>query len=320
MSAILAVESLSRHFVTASGPLWRRRTRINKAVDRVSLSLASNQVLGLVGESGCGKTTIGLMLLRLLAPTGGTIRYRGDDITNAQDSALKRVRREMQIIFQDPFASLDPMWTLNQIVIEPFVIHNRYDRSERLDRAAQLLRQVGLDPGYGSRYPHELSGGQRQRVAIARALALEPTVIVADEPTSALDVSVKAQIVNLLSRLQRDRGLTLFFISHDLSLVRHVCDTIAVMYRGRIVEQGPTDAIFADPIHPYTRVLLESIPIADPKQRRRRLLRQEDHRAAAREALGSRFRPAPDETTAGAPEPELHEVRPGHRVRCIRAE
>lgn len=317
MSAVLSVESLSRYFISSSGPFRQQRRQVNKAVDGVSFSLASNHVLGLVGESGCGKTTTGLMLMRLLEPTDGTIRYQGNDITGVQDSELREVRREMQIIFQDPFASLDPMWTLNQIVAEPFVIHELYERCERLDRAANLLQQVGLDPMYGSRYPHELSGGQRQRVAIARALALEPTVIVADEPTSALDVSVKAQIINLLKRLQQEQGLSMIFISHDLSLVRHISDTIAVMYRGKIVEQGSTDEIFECPIHPYTRVLLESIPIADPKRRRRRMLRQDDHKAAAQEALGSDFRPAPEESILGLPESDLYEIRPNHLVRCI---
>lgn len=319
MSAVLSVESLSRYFISSSGPFRQQRRQVNKAVDGVSFSLASNHVLGLVGESGCGKTTTGLMLMRLLEPTDGTIRYQGNDITGVQDSELREVRREMQIIFQDPFASLDPMWTLNQIVAEPFVIHELYERCERLDRAANLLQQVGLDPMYGSRYPHELSGGQRQRVAIARALALEPTVIVADEPTSALDVSVKAQIINLLKRLQQEQGLSMIFISHDLSLVRHISDTIAVMYRGKIVEQGSTDEIFECPIHPYTRVLLESIPIADPKRRRRRMLRQDDHKAAAQEALGSDFRPAPEESIPGLPESDLYEIRPNHLVRCIPA-
>ena len=319
MSAVLSVESLSRYFISSSGPFRQQRRQVNKAVDGVSFSLASNHVLGLVGESGCGKTTTGLMLMRLLEPTDGTIRYQGNDITGVQDSELREVRREMQIIFQDPFASLDPMWTLNQIVAEPFVIHKLYERYERLDRAADLLQQVGLDPMYGSRYPHELSGGQRQRVAIARALALEPTVIVADEPTSALDVSVKAQIINLLKRLQQEQGLSMIFISHDLSLVRHISDTIAVMYRGKIVEQGSTDEIFECPIHPYTRVLLESIPIADPKRRRRRMLRQDDHKAAAQEALGSDFRPAPEESIPGLPESDLYEIRPNHLVRCIPA-
>lgn len=319
MSAVLSVESLSRYFISSSGPFRQQRRQVNKAVDGVSFSLASNHVLGLVGESGCGKTTTGLMLMRLLEPTDGTIRYQGNDITGVQDSELREVRREMQIIFQDPFASLDPMWTLNQIVAEPFVIHELYERYERLDRAADLLQQVGLDPMYGSRYPHELSGGQRQRVAIARALALEPTVIVADEPTSALDVSVKAQIINLLKRLQQEQGLSMIFISHDLSLVRHISDTIAVMYRGKIVEQGSTDEIFECPIHSYTRVLLESIPIADPKRRRRRMLRQDDHKAAAQEALGSDFRPAPEESIPGLPESDLYEIRPNHLVRCIPA-
>ena len=319
MSTVLSVESLSRYFISSSGPFRQQRRQVNKAVDGVSFSLASNHVLGLVGESGCGKTTTGLMLMRLLEPTDGTIRYQGNDITGVQDGELREVRREMQIIFQDPFASLDPMWTLNQIVAEPFVIHELYERYERLDRAADLLQQVGLDPMYGSRYPHELSGGQRQRVAIARALALEPTVIVADEPTSALDVSVKAQIINLLKHLQQEQGLSMIFISHDLSLVRHISDTIAVMYRGKIVEQGSTDEIFECPIHPYTRVLLESIPIADPKRRRRRMLRQDDHKAAAQEALGSDFWPAPEESIPGLPESDLYEIRPNHLVRCIPA-
>lgn len=313
MSDILQVVDLKKHFLTQSRKNWRKRQRFVRAVDGISFTIGENEVIGLVGESGCGKTTAGTLIMRLLEPTGGSIIFRGTDITGLDSEALKPIRKDMQIIFQDPFASLDPMMSLYQIVTEPFDIHDLYSRSERIDRANHLLDIVGLDGSYGTRYPHELSGGQRQRVAIARALALEPSLLIADEPTSALDVSVKAQIINLLEEVQDRIGLSVLFISHDLSIVRHISNRIVVMYFGKIVETGGSDEIFESPTHPYTRVLLESIPVPNPRKRRRRKLSMEDHTSAAEQALGSGFTfKAPSEDSM----PTLCEISPGHLVSC----
>lgn len=325
MNEVLTVRNLKKHYKSVKGPLWNRQRHTVKAVDGISFSLEENQVMGIVGESGCGKTTTGMMLIGLETPTEGEVNYQGENLYGMEEGALKTLRRNMQIIFQDPFASLDPMWNLGQIITEPFVIHQLYSPSERLDRTAELLKIVGLDGDYIIRYPHELSGGQRQRVAIARALALEPSFIIADEPTSALDVSVKAQIINLLEELQEEKGLSMIFISHDLSVVHHICNRIQVMYYGKIVESGPTEAIFANPIHPYTRVLLESIPVADPARRRERKLSQEDHLDISRELLGSDFTLDPpqdgsgDSSIAGLEiDPKLEEVERDHLVRVYR--
>ena len=312
---IVRVKDLKKHFISKSGPPWKRSVSQVKAVDGVSFSLSEHQVIGLVGESGCGKTTVGNLVVNLLKPTAGTVLFRGQDINRVDEESLKAVRRKMQIVFQDPFASLDPRMTLQQIVIEPYEIHGLYEKAERRDRADHLLSIVGLDPSYGTRYPHELSGGQRQRVAIARSLALDSEVLVADEPTSALDVSVKAQIINLLEELQERIGLSMIFISHDLSMVRHISDHIEVMYYGKIVESGDTDIIFENPIHPYTRVLLEAIPVPNPRMRRRRKLSLEEQRSEGGHRLG-------DEFVLESPDPEaeaeLYRVEADHRVRCYR--
>jgi ABC-type oligopeptide transport system ATPase subunit len=244
--------------------------RTLQAVRDVSLVLPRNKILGLVGESGSGKSTTGLMALRLVEPTTGQVLVNGTDITGLDHKALKPFRRKMQVVFQDSYSALDPMMTLAQIVAEPLHIHGLGSARDQADQALDWLVRVGLDRSYGSRYPHELSGGQRQRVAIARALILRPDVLVADEPTSALDVSVKAQIINLLQDLQTEMGLSILFISHDLSVVRSLTDSVAVMLAGRIVEQAPTEAIFADPRHIYTRSLLDAIPALNPKDRQRR--------------------------------------------------
>ena len=241
-----------------------------QAVRDVSLVLPRNRILGLVGESGSGKSTAGLIALRLVEPTAGQILVGGTDITALDHKALKPFRRKMQVVFQDSYSALDPMMTLTQIVAEPLHIHKLGAAREQAEQARDWLVRVGLDRSYGSRYPHELSGGQRQRVAIARALILRPDVLVADEPTSALDVSVKAQIINLLQDLQTEMGLSILFISHDLSVVRSLTDTVAVMLAGRIVEQAPTEAIFTDARHIYTRSLLDAIPALNPRDRQRR--------------------------------------------------
>jgi ABC-type oligopeptide transport system ATPase subunit len=315
MKELLQVCDIKKHYSSTRGPFWKRTSHTVKAVDGISFTLAENEVMGLVGESGCGKTTTGMMLIGLEKPTDGEILIGGKNLYSMDERELKATRRNMQIVFQDPFASLDPMWNLGQIIMEPFVIHNMYDTSERTERAASLLEVVGLDGSYLTRYPHELSGGQRQRVAIARTLALEPSFIIADEPTSALDVSVKAQIINLLDELQERIGLSMIFISHDLSVVYHICDSIQVMYFGKIVESGPTETIFSRPIHPYTRVLLESIPIANPRKRRDHKLSYEDQLKISQEMIGSDYGFI---SKPGAPEAGLHEIEPNHMVRCIR--
>ena len=240
------------------------------AVDNVSFFLETNKVLGLVGESGSGKSTCALMAMKLLEATEGDILINNNNITNLNLKELKKYRKEMQIVFQDSYASLDPMMTISKIIIEPFIIHNMYSKNERDEIVLDLLEKVGLNKTYSNRYPHELSGGERQRVSIARALALKPDILVADEPTSALDVCVKAQVINLLQDLQDEMGLSILFISHELNVLRSLADKITVMYRGRVVEEAPTEKIFANPIHPYTKSLLEAIPKLDPSLRKRR--------------------------------------------------
>ena len=240
------------------------------AVDNVSFSLEAKKVLGLVGESGSGKSTCALMAMKLLEITEGEIFVNNNNITDLKLQELKQYRREMQIVFQDSYSSLDPMMTISKIIIEPFIIHKMYSTNERNEIAIDLLEKVGLNKTYTNRYPHELSGGERQRVSIARALALKPSILVADEPTSALDVCVKAQVINLLQDLQDEMGLSILFISHELNVLRSLADKITVMYRGRVVEEAPTEKIFANPIHPYTKSLLEAIPKLDPSLRKRR--------------------------------------------------
>ena len=240
------------------------------AVDNVSFSLEAKKVLGLVGESGSGKSTCALMAMQLLDITDGEIFVNNNNITDLKLQELKQYRKEMQIVFQDSYSSLDPMMTISKIIIEPFIIHKMYSANERNEIAIDLLEKVGLNKTYTNRYPHELSGGERQRVSIARALALKPSILVADEPTSALDVCVKAQVINLLQDLQDEMGLSILFISHELNVLRSLADKITVMYRGRVVEEAPTEKIFANPIHPYTKSLLEAIPKLDPSLRKRR--------------------------------------------------
>ena len=258
MSALLELDGLVKRFPVRDA-LGRRAGAV-QAVDGVSLSVAQGEVLAIVGESGCGKSTLGRLMLNLITPDAGTVRFAGDDLTKLSAAALRARRRDMQLIFQDPFASLDPRMTVEQAVAEPLRLHRIVPRDQERARVADLLSRVGLRPELARRWPHEFSGGQRQRVAIARALASQPKLIVGDEPVSALDVSVQAQVVNLLSDLIRDLGLTFVLISHDLGVVRHVADRVAVMYLGRIVEEGPADAVLSAPKHPYTRALLAAVP------------------------------------------------------------
>jgi oligopeptide transport system ATP-binding protein len=266
---LVEVRGLTKHF-TRGGGLFQKGTVV-KAVDGVSFSIDEGETFGLVGESGSGKSTTGRCMLRLVEPTAGEVRYAGEDVLAFSSSRMRAARRHMQMIFQDPYSSLNPRMKARDIVDEPLIIHKLGSKQDREARVAELFRLVGLDPAHLDRYPHEFSGGQRQRIGLARALALEPKFIIADEPVSALDVSIQAQVVNLLMDLQQRLQLTYLFIAHDLRLVRHICRRVAVMYLGRIVEMGDTEAIFASPAHPYTRALLSAIPVTDPDAPRQRV-------------------------------------------------
>jgi peptide/nickel transport system ATP-binding protein len=288
--AIVQLEHVTKYFPVKHGVFARSKSRVH-AVEDVSLTVRRGETLGIVGESGCGKSTTARLMLRLIDPTGGTIKFDGRDITGVSTRGLRPLRREMQMIFQDPYASLNPRKTVEQIVLQPFAIHGGVSKREAKLRVRELLQVVGLSPEHASRYPHEFSGGQRQRIGIARALALNPKLIVCDEPVSALDVSVQAQILNLLVELQREFGLSYLFISHDLGVVRHISDRIAVMYLGRIVEIASRDLLFAQPGHPYTELLLASAPPAHPRDRRRYSATAEDVPSATRIPPGCPFNP-----------------------------
>jgi oligopeptide/dipeptide ABC transporter ATP-binding protein len=311
---LLDVEDLRKHFpIEGSDDVVR-------AVDGVSFAIFRGETLGLVGESGCGKSTVGRCLLRLIEPSGGQVSFEGRDVLALSKSELRELRREMQIVFQDPYASLNPRMRVADIVAEPLVVHGIGTKSERRDRVAELLRKVGLDPTYARRYPHEFSGGQRQRIGVARTLALNPKLIVADEPVSALDVSVQAQVVNLLQDLQRELGLTYLFISHGLAVVEHISNRVAVMYLGRIVEVASAAELYASPLHPYTQALLSAIPVPDPQRKHQRVVLQGDVPTPINPPSGCRFRtrcPIAIEDCARI-DPELREVSAGHAVACIR--
>jgi peptide/nickel transport system ATP-binding protein/oligopeptide transport system ATP-binding protein len=268
--ALIEVLNLRKEFVRHAGP-FRPGRRI-AAIDDVSFSIEEGETFGLVGESGSGKTTTGRCMLRLLEPTSGDVRFRGQSVLAFSRRRMREARRDMQIVFQDPYSSLNPRMRAHQIVEEPLVIHRLGGRAARRQRVEELFRLVGLDPGQLDRYPHQFSGGQRQRIGLARALALNPSFVVLDEPVSALDVSVQAQVINLLMDLQQQLKLTYLFIAHDLRLVEHICSRMAVMYVGRIVEMGPAASLFASPQHPYTRALLSAIPVPDPDAERRRIV------------------------------------------------
>ena len=266
-SPLLVVDDLQKHYPIRGG-IWGAKIGDVRAVDGVSFSVTKGETLGLVGESGCGKSTLGRAITRLEDPTAGRVLFEGKDLAHASHDELFILRRDIQIIFQDPYSSLNPRMTIGEIVREPLVVHRIGTKAEQLDKVRNLLETVGLTGEMLGRYPHEFSGGQRQRIGVARALALDPKLVIADEPVSALDVSVQSQVLNLMVRLQRERELTYVFISHDLSVVEHVSDSIAIMYLGRIVEKGPVDRIFEHPAHPYTRALLQAIPNPDPRKRR----------------------------------------------------
>jgi oligopeptide/dipeptide ABC transporter ATP-binding protein len=265
MTALIEVRDLVKHFPIKRGLIFQRQIGAVKAVDGVSFDVVQGETLGIVGETGCGKSTTARLLCRLMDPTSGSITFDGRDIGTQKGDDLKALHRSMQMVFQDPYSSLNPRKTVGSIIADPFVIHGLYKGDgERKRRVQDLMDRVGLNPEHYNRYPHEFSGGQRQRIGVARAIALEPKLLVADEPVSALDVSIQAQVLNLLRELQRDMGLTLIFIAHDLSVVRHMCDRVAVMYLGKIVEMAPSDVLYTSPRHPYTGALLSAVPVPVP--------------------------------------------------------
>ena len=290
MNPLLAVENLKVHFPIKKGLLSKTVGHVY-AVDGVSFTLNKGETIGLVGESGCGKTTTGLAVLNLVPPTSGDVRFQGQDVYRVDKSGLKSLKREMQIIFQDPYSSLNPRMTVNQILNDPMEIHGLYPGPERSQRIAYLLEKVGLSPEQGRRYPHEFSGGQRQRIGIARALALNPQLIIGDEPVSALDVSIQAQIVNLLVDLQAEFKLSYIIIAHDLAVVEHICDRIAVMYLGKVVETASYRDVYTSPKHPYTQALLSAIPVANPKAKKERIILAGDVPSPIKPPDGCHFHP-----------------------------
>lgn len=321
---ILEVTNLKKHFPISAGIVFQRQVGAVRAVDGVSFHVVRGETLGLVGESGCGKSTTGRTILQLYRPTEGSVKFEGQELSTMAGNELRQMRRKMQIIFQDPFASLNPRMTVGSIVSEPLQIHKIYsNKKERQQFVEQLMEKVGLNPYFINRYPHEFSGGQRQRIGIARALALEPSFIVADEPISALDVSIQAQVVNLMEELQNELNLTYLFIAHDLSMVRHICDRVAVMYLGKIVELGPVDEVYENPQHPYTQALLSAVPVPDPmvEENRQRIIITGDLPNPANPPTGCNFNtrcPVSVDLCFEEPDPPLIEVRPKHYVSCHR--
>ena len=321
--AFLQIENLKAHFPVESGVILRRRIGTVRAVDGVSFALARGEILGLVGESGCGKSTLGRTILQLIPPTEGTVVLAGKNLAGLSKQDLREARADFQMIFQDPYASLNPRMTVFDALAEAMRAHRKISASEINNRVAALMQKVGLSPRFVKKYPHEFSGGQRQRIAIARALAVEPKLIIADEPVSALDVSIQAQIINLLAKLSREMQLTLIFISHDLSVVKHISDRIAVMYLGRIVEMGPAAQVFEKPLHPYTKALVSAVPIPDPEreQQRQRVILSGDPPSPLNPPTGCAFHPP-----CANPKPECSQTVPAltdfdsaRRTACLRA-
>lgn len=320
---ILRVENLRKHFPIMQG-LFRRQVGAVKAVDGISFDVYKGETLGLVGESGCGKSTTGRVILQLYPVTEGRIFFEGEDVTQLKGEALRRIRPRVQMIFQDPHSSLNPRMTVSSIVSEPLREHGTVRGREQKARVDELLEMVGLDPTFANRYPHEFSGGQRQRIGIARALALNPAFIVCDEPIAALDVSIQAQVVNLLEELQNELGLTYLFISHDLSMIRHIADRVAVMYLGKIMELADHKALYAEPLHPYTQALLSAVPVPDPvlEEKRERIILEGDVPSPANPPKGCYFNtrcPVAVERCFQE-EPEWRQLRPEHYAACHLAE
>lgn len=317
---LMHVKDLKMYFPITRGIVIQRHVGDIKAVDGVTFDIRQGETLGLVGESGCGKSTTGRAILQLYAPTGGEVEFEGKDITKLRGEELRKMRRRMQMIFQDPYASLNPRMTVGNIIAEPLEVHNILNRNERRDRVKELLEVVGLNPYFINRYPHEFSGGQRQRIGVARALALNPDFIVCDEPISALDVSIQAQVINLLEDLQQEYGLTYLFIAHDLSVVRHISDRIAVMYLGKLVELADRKTLYDNPMHPYTQALLSAVPIPDPvvEEKRQRVILEGDVPSPANPPTGCNFctRCPKAFEPCYETEPEFRELEPDHWVAC----
>ncbi len=319
---LVQVRNLKKHFPIKSGILFQHEVASVKAVDGVSFHIYEGETLGLVGESGCGKSTTGRTILQLYRPTSGSVQFEGVELTELKGNELRRMRRKMQMVFQDPYASLNPRMSVGRIVAEPLVVHNIGTKKEREERVAELLELVGLNPYFVRRYPHEFSGGQRQRIGLARALALNPKFIVADEPISALDVSIQAQVVNLMQELQENLGLTYLFIAHDLSMVRHLCNRVAVMYLGKLVEVAESEELYTNPLHPYTQALLSAVPVPDPvvEETRQRIILKGDVPSPINPPVGCNFntRCPVSVDVCFKQEPELVEVLPEHWVACHR--
>ncbi|RKX24669.1 MAG: peptide ABC transporter substrate-binding protein [Candidatus Zixiibacteriota bacterium] len=317
---LIKVDNLTKHFPITRGIIFQKEVGAVQAVDKISFEIREGETLGLVGESGCGKSTTGRTILQLHRATSGKVFYNGKDLTEVSDYKMREYRRDLQIIFQDPYASLNPRMTVGSIIAEPLEVHRIGNKKERRERVKELLALVGLNPYFISRYPHEFSGGQRQRIGIARALALNPKFIVCDEPIAALDVSIQAQVVNLLEELQEEFNLTYLFIAHDLSMVRHIADRTAVMYLGKIVELADRDELYGEPLHPYAQALLSAIPIPDParERARKRIILEGDVPSSSNPPSGCRFHPrcpiAKD--ICKEKEPEWREARDGHWVAC----